>query len=63
MKAVTAEEMKRIDRYAITQLGIPGLILMENAALAVISNIDLKIRHTFAVICGTGKVTEATDSP
>lgn len=54
MKAVTAEEMKRIDRYAITQLGIPGLILMENAALAVISNIDLKIRHTFAVICGTG---------
>ncbi len=54
MRAVTAEEMKNIDRYAIEQLGIPSLLLMENAALRTIDAIDLEKRHSFAVFCGTG---------
>jgi hydroxyethylthiazole kinase-like uncharacterized protein yjeF len=32
MKVVTAEVMRRLDRKAIEEFGIPGLVLMENAA-------------------------------
>ncbi len=35
MYAVTAEEMRRIDRHAIEGIGIPALALMENAGRAV----------------------------
>jgi NAD(P)H-hydrate repair Nnr-like enzyme with NAD(P)H-hydrate epimerase domain len=35
MKIVTAEQIKNIDRRAIKELGIPGPVLMENAAAAV----------------------------
>ena len=31
MRAVTAEEMAEIDRIAIEEVGIPGVVLMENA--------------------------------
>ncbi|MCD6363782.1 MAG: NAD(P)H-hydrate dehydratase [Synergistetes bacterium] len=33
MKLLTAEEMREIDRFAIEELKIPGIILMENAGL------------------------------
>ncbi len=33
MKLVTADEMREIDRYAIEELGIPSIVLMENAGL------------------------------
>lgn len=32
---VSASEMKRIDRYTIDEIGIPAMVLMERAALAV----------------------------
>ena len=35
MKVVTAEEMREIDRSAIEVVGIPGVVLMENAGRAV----------------------------
>jgi len=35
MKLVTPEQMKAIDACAINDYGIPGLVLMENAAMAV----------------------------
>lgn len=35
MKLVTPEQMKAIDASAIAQYGIPGIVLMENAASAV----------------------------
>ena len=31
----TAAEMKAIDRFAIEQCGIPGVVLMENAGLKI----------------------------
>ena len=31
MRAVTGEEMAAIDRIAIEDVGIPGVVLMENA--------------------------------
>src|SRR3974390_1764575 len=31
MKLVTAAEMRQLDRRAITEVGIPSLVLMENA--------------------------------
>ena len=54
MIIVTADEMRRIDKYAINVLEIPSIVLMENAALKVIKNIDIERRNSFAVICGTG---------
>ncbi len=35
MKVVTGQQMKAIDTYTIEELGIPGIVLMERAALAV----------------------------
>ena len=32
MKVATAEIMRKLDRKAIDEFGIPGLVLMENAA-------------------------------
>jgi ADP-dependent NAD(P)H-hydrate dehydratase / NAD(P)H-hydrate epimerase len=36
MKILTSAEMKEIDRTAIEGLGIPGVVLMENAALRIV---------------------------
>lgn len=39
MRVVTAQEMREIDRAAINDYGIPGIVLMENAGLAVAETI------------------------
>ncbi len=36
MKILTSREMREIDRTAIEELGIPGVVLMENAGLQVV---------------------------
>lgn len=54
MKVVTSEIMKKIDAYCIQDLKIPGIILMENAALKIIKNIDLNKNNNFTVVCGKG---------
>lgn len=40
MKAVTGTEMNKIDRYSIEQVGIPGIVLMENAALKIVKHVQ-----------------------
>ncbi|WP_027628507.1 bifunctional ADP-dependent NAD(P)H-hydrate dehydratase/NAD(P)H-hydrate epimerase [Ruminiclostridium cellobioparum] len=40
MKAVTGAQMGEIDKYSIEKLGIPGMVLMENAALQVVKHIE-----------------------
>lgn len=41
MKAVTGKEMGMIDKYCINNIGIPGIVLMENAALKVVKHVIL----------------------
>src|SRR5882757_8603910 len=56
---LTAAQMKAVDRAAIDQLGVPGLVLMENAGRAVAEAI-LRERPRIAevdirVVCGAGQ--------
>jgi hydroxyethylthiazole kinase-like uncharacterized protein yjeF len=58
MKILTSDEMKRVDRMAIEELGIPGPVLMENAGLRIVralrarfENID---RERVCVVAGKG---------
>ena len=53
MESIICQEMKEIDSYAINTVGIPSIVLMENAALKVINNIDLNFNN-FTVVCGRG---------
>ncbi|HTD26054.1 MAG TPA: NAD(P)H-hydrate epimerase, partial [Candidatus Elarobacter sp.] len=58
----TAEEMRRLDRRAITELGIPGATLMENAGrgaaariVALLGRLKATRRGArVAVVCGKG---------
>ncbi|PJF33323.1 MAG: bifunctional ADP-dependent NAD(P)H-hydrate dehydratase/NAD(P)H-hydrate epimerase, partial [Phototrophicales bacterium] len=56
--AVTAEQIRQIDRMAIEEYGIPGIILMENAGRAVSQEIRrlFKTRHlkSTTIVCGPG---------
>lgn len=58
MKAVTAEQMKEIDRIAIKEYGIPGIVLMENAALGVLGEIKKDLgalkNKNVVIFAGTG---------
>jgi hydroxyethylthiazole kinase-like uncharacterized protein yjeF len=40
MKVVTAEEMRNIDMQTIQEVGIPGVVLMENAGMGVVRAIE-----------------------
>lgn len=56
-KILTAGEMREIDRRT-SELGIPGIILMENAAMRVVEFLELRFapvnRHRVVVFCGKG---------
>lgn len=54
MLAISCEEMKAMDSYAINNIGIPSIVLMENAALKVVRNINLDSANSFTVVCGVG---------
>lgn len=54
MKTITCQEMRNMDSYAINYIGIPSIVLMENAALKVVKNINLKKNNNFTIVCGTG---------
>ncbi|UZQ48796.1 NAD(P)H-hydrate dehydratase [Clostridium kluyveri] len=54
MKIATVRISRDIDNYAINQFKIPGIVLMENAAIKVIKNIDLTNCNSFCVICTRG---------
>ncbi len=55
---VSAEEMRKYDNYTIDEIGIPAMVLMERAALAVVSamkaNITDLTEERILVICGGG---------
>ncbi len=54
MRIISSENFRKIDNYSIQNLGIPSIVLMENAALKVVSNIDLQLNNRFVVVCGKG---------
>ena len=54
MKIVTSEVMKKIDKYCIEQLQIPNVILIENAALKLLKNIEIERYNSFVIVCGYG---------
>lgn len=55
---VTAKQMHEIDRTTIEQFGIPGIVLMEHAALSVIHAIEqhwgVLHRRRMLIFCGHG---------
>lgn len=53
---VTGEQMKQVDQYTIEQIGIPSLVLMERAALAVFKEAVNHVKQTEPVwvLCGSG---------
>ena len=56
-KVVTAKEMQALDRHTIYEVGIPALVLMERAALAVADHIlalPKEKRHQVVVVVGNG---------
>ena len=56
MKLVTGKQMAAIDRYAIQEMGVPGLDLMEHAGQAVFEALSrlLEAPEKITVICGKG---------
>jgi NAD(P)H-hydrate epimerase len=56
MKILTSEQMRNIDHRATERFGVPSIVLMENAALAVVDAIFEHYAATerAAIFCGTG---------
>ena len=57
-RLVTAEEMREIDRCTIEDLGVPGLLLMENAGLGVLRVVEQLLSESkgkrVTILCGRG---------
>ncbi len=56
VKVAKGHEMRDIDRYTIEELKLPGIVLMENAAMAVVSETIGQVRECNRVVicCGVG---------
>ena len=56
MKILNAEQMRNVDRRTIERFGVPSIVLMENAALAVVDAIfeHYPTIERAAIFCGTG---------
>ncbi len=55
----STKQIREVDDYAINLLGIPGLVLMENAAIQIYSYVlerteHLKRRKRVGIVCGRG---------
>lgn len=56
MRVVTGGEMAEVDRRTIEELGLPGVVLMENAGRAVYEELRRSWPEagSFAILCGPG---------
>src|SRR3990167_9364849 len=58
MKVLTARQMRAVDRVSTEELGIPSLLLMENAGRNVFHVLQEKFprleRERITVLCGKG---------
>jgi hydroxyethylthiazole kinase-like uncharacterized protein yjeF len=63
MKVVTPQQMQEIDRTAMEQYGIPGMVLMENAGRSVADQVlRLSGRQTPVVVLFAGKGNNGGDA-
>ncbi|WP_368644791.1 NAD(P)H-hydrate epimerase [Alkalibacterium putridalgicola] len=56
-EGLASQTIKAIDTYTINEVGIPSMVLMERAALAITEELlknDSGSAASYAVICGTG---------
>lgn len=53
---ISGQDAKRIDQYTIEKVGIPGLVLMERAAVATVCRIEKMAtkKDRILCVCGTG---------
>lgn len=53
---VSGSQMKEVDRYTIESIGIPSLVLMEQAAAAVVREVEKRAKKKDRIwaVCGTG---------
>jgi len=58
MRVLTAAQMREADRYTIEDIGIPSLVLMENAGRQVVAameaSYEARLEGHVAVLCGRG---------
>lgn len=57
MKIVTAAQMQQIDKRAITEIGIPGIVLMESAGTQVVAVLEREFPESLGnvgIVCGKG---------
>lgn len=54
MRIGTSTIMNNIDRACVEKLGIPMIIMMENAALKALKNIGIERYESYVIVCGTG---------
>ena len=58
MYLVTAEQMRQVDRAAIEELGIPEMVLMENAGKAVVEFLQEQfpdlVKKSVTIVAGAG---------
>ena len=58
MRILTAAQMREADRYTIEEIGIPSLVLMENAGRQVVAAMEAayerRLEGRVAVLCGRG---------
>jgi hydroxyethylthiazole kinase-like uncharacterized protein yjeF len=58
MRILTAAQMREADRFTIEEIGIPSLVLMENAGRQVVAAIEAgfeeQLSGRVAVVCGRG---------
>jgi len=58
---VTAEQAKEIDRFTIEEVGIPSMVLMERAALAVVEKIVSRVKASDRILCICGRGNNGGD--
>lgn len=54
-RIVTGRQMKQLDQFTIQEMGIPSLVLMERAALAVVEELEKNFNISRVLVaCGSG---------
>lgn len=51
---ISCAQMKAMDAYSINVISIPSIVLMENAALQIIKNINSNTMFSFIIVCAPG---------